>query len=178
MTVIEQIVYSRPTTKSSNSSVLIAFHKHDSDCVFMFSLLPTYSFQFSEGFCLLYLYFLLCICHPLGLKKRRNHWPKQQKRWISMYVYKIWCLVNRNVFHLFDLFLQRSDRPARQEVEDELGQERMRTFGSIVGGRRIFHQEDQGADSKPPRGCASAVKDKFSCPLPSPLRHLWTTPVQ
>ena len=35
-----------------------------------------------------------------------------------MYVYKIWCLVCRNIFHLFDLFLQRSDRPARQEVEE------------------------------------------------------------
>lgn len=51
-----------------------------------------------------------------------------------MYVYKIWCLVNRNVFHLFDLFLQRSDRPARQEVEDELGQERMRKKDLPSGG--------------------------------------------
>ena len=50
-----------------------------------------------------------------------------------MYVYKIWCLVCRNIFHLFDFFLQRSDRPARQEVEDELGHERMRTFKPTCG---------------------------------------------
>ena len=95
-----------------------------------------------------------------------------------MFVYKTWCLVGRNVFRLFDLLLQRSDKPAKQEVEDELGQERMRTFGSTVGGRRIFYQEDQGADSKQARGCVLATKDLLSCPLPSPLHHLWTTHIQ
>lgn len=86
-----------------------------------------------------------------------------------MYVYIIWCLVCRNIFHLFDLFLQRSDRSARQEVEDELGHERMRTFGSTVGGKRIFHQEDQGAGSKQPQGCASAMKDSS----PAHSHHLY-----